>query len=236
MPHACGWPIGNRDVTGSRQVSGKASEEWKNAFIERLRKPTNKGDYKTAVKIAKQAMAQYPDEFICRYQYAKLLGDWADELPPKEKRAKKTESIRILRPLLKSLRGVPSLTRFGVCLNYYYQSADFAGMFAFSKRFARYDRQKSWYGQGLAGALLAQSYYDRDLLARSRQWAEKGSAAWSRYHLAKDPYYFAHYSAAKAAALAGRHQEARRHLQRAARLAKRPITDWEFADVLAILK
>lgn len=194
------------------------------------------GDYRRALKIAEAGLRDYPDAFVCRYQYAKLLGDYADELPLAKKKLLKRKAIRILRPLLRRLRGVPVLSRFGVCLNFYYQSEDFLGMYRFGVRFRRWDRQKSLYAQALAAGLIAAEFDQRGLVARSKLWAAKSVAAWKRYALAKDPYYFAHYSAAKSLALAGDGAGSMKELRRASVLAKRPVNDWEFQDVLAILK
>jgi hypothetical protein len=214
----------------------KPDQKWKDAFLESLQGPVLRGDYRTALKLAKSGMKLYPDEFLCRYQYAKLLGDFADELPPAQRKKLKCESIDILRPLLRRLRGVSVGARFGTCLNFYYQSEDFFGMYAFSQRFKKFDSQKGLYGQGLAAGLIAFQNYEKKKSARAKTWAQKSVKAWAKYHLAKDSYYFAHYSVAKSYALAGENQKAMKHLNRAAKLAKRPISDWEFADILQILK
>jgi hypothetical protein len=108
-------------------------------------------------------------------------------------------------------------------------------MYQYGCRFLKSDRQKSLYAQGLAGALLSQAFHQKGKSAFSRLWARKAVQAWKGYHLKNDPYYFAHYSAAKAFALAGDSSQALKNLKRAAQLGRRPLSDWEFADVMEIL-
>ena len=239
----------------------RPNEKWKAAFSESLKASTLKGDYKSALRVAKRGLQAYPDEFQCRYQYAKLLGDYADELLQTQKRKLKREAIRILKPLLRQLRGVLFEQRFGACLNYYYQSEDFHGMYAFGTRTLARSRgrlhqipfQKGCYAQALASGLIAYSEYESfnaknannansrnaktpiKIPKRAKSWALKSVAAWARYDLKNEKYYFAHYSFAKALALSGEPKKALKALRQAAKLAKRPITDWEFNDVLSMI-
>jgi hypothetical protein len=212
-----------------------SDSQWKDQFLQSVQKLALCGDYKGALKVTREGMSKFPKEFICQYQHAKILGDYADELPSARKRKLKSESIRILRPLLRRLGGQTLGVRFGVCLNYYYQTEDFKGMYRYGRRFQKADRQKAFYAQGLAGALLAQAFDKKSKSAFAKSWAQKAVKAWSRYKLEDDPYYFAHYSAAKAFALAGNSKRALKHLRHAAKLGRRPISDWEFADVMEIL-
>ncbi|MES2856164.1 MAG: hypothetical protein V4692_09885 [Bdellovibrionota bacterium] len=225
-----------RKSRSNRSKVSAPTEAWKNEFNESLKKHVLKGDYKSALVITKKALADYPRDFVCRFQHAKIVGDYADELPAKQKKKFKTEAIRILKPLLRSLRGVDVAQRFSVCLNYYYQTESFKEMHAFGKRFAKFDRQRSFYARGLSGALHAQTLYDAGKLSQAKSWAERGVAAWSKYDLAKEKYYFAHYSYAKALAIAGQKDLALKALRKAAKLGQRPVTDWEFADVMKIVE
>jgi tetratricopeptide (TPR) repeat protein len=189
-----------------------------------------RGDYAKALSIIKPALAKDRDNFDLRLQYAKFLGDWADELPPARKKKYKRESISILKPLMKQLRGKPVETRFRLPLNYYYQSEDWRGMYAFGQRFARVDKHRAIYAQGLAATSLAESVSG----ASSRTWAAKAVRAWKKYDFQREKYYFPHYVFAKALALSGKREDALKRLKIAARLGKRPITDWDFADVLKL--
>lgn len=212
------------------------SEEWKEEFLERVREKTLKGKYKEALGITKSALKLYPDEFVCRYQYARILGDWADELPKERRKKLKREAIKIIKPLLRQLNQKPMALRFSICLNYYYQSELFKKMYAFGKRFQTQDKRQGLYAQGLGAALLAHQLLDSKRSAAARAWAMKSKAAWESYGLKKEKYYFAHYAYAKALAIAGEKPAALRSLQKAARVSQREVSDWEFADVLALIE
>lgn len=218
----------------SRSVGGVPDEKFRADFARRLKAPVLRGDYRSALAIARDALRRYPADLECRYQYAKLLGDWADELPPARKKKLKAEAVRILRPLTRRLGGRPFDQRFGICLNLYYQSRDFAGMYRFGKRVARTRHPRAWYAQGLGAGLRAQELHEAGRPG-VRAWAEKSVRAWNRYGLRGDRYYFAHYAAALSLALAGRKKEARARLRVAARLGRRPLSDWEFADVMQLI-
>ena len=193
-----------------------------------------RGDYRRALAIAKRAFSANPANFYCRYQYAKILGDWADELPNARKAKLKREAISILRPLLKMLSRKPLAQRFGICLNYYYQSEAFREMYAYGRRLSREDERLGAYAKGLAAAYVAQELQGPHRNA-AVSWAEKSVEAWKSYGLSKEKYYFAHYVYAKALAIAGHKKLALASLKRAAKLGKRPLTDWEFADAKALI-
>lgn len=202
-------------------------------FLSILKPFVNKGDYKSALVITKRHMKIYPTDLTARYQHAKILGDWADELPAKRQRALKSESVKILRPLMRRLNGRPLDERFGLCLNYYYQSQNWRGMYGFGRRFSKSHKQKALYAQSLGATLLAFELHEQRGRG-SEAWARRAVKTWSKYNLKSDTYYFAHYCFAKALALSGRLDDSMKSLKTAARLGKRKITDWEFADVLKL--
>lgn len=195
-----------------------------------------KGNYAAALKVAREARRAYPDAIEAQYMYAKILGDDADEAAPARRKKLKAEATEILKSLLRRLRGLRPHTRYGICLNYYYQSEKNRAMYQFGKRFAEIDKSKGNYAQGLAAGLIAFKEYEATRIPQSVSWAKKSVKAWERYDLKKEKYYFAHYSFAKALALAGEKAKALARLKIAARLGKRPVTDWEFADVLKIIE
>ena len=209
--------------------------EWSQSFLDELSKYVLKGQYKEGLVIAKRALKIYPKDFVCLYQYAKLLGDWADELPVAKRKKLKLEAAKVLRPLTRRMSGQPAAMRFGVCLNYYYQSYAFQDMFAFGTRFQKFDRRKGYYAQALGAGLLAEKYYQSGQSKRSATWAAKSNHAWEKYGLKGEAYYFAHYSYAKSLAIAGDERKAMASLKMAAKVSQRPITDWEFKDVLEII-
>jgi hypothetical protein len=230
----------------SKTKFAQPTPQWVEAFKEEVGSYTETGDYKGALPVVEKAAKLYPQAFTVRFNYAKILGDWADELPPARKKKLKLESIKILKGLVRSLAGQSIPTRFSVSLNFYYQSEAWKEMYAYGKRFSRFDRQRALYAQGLAATLNAQEALSAKARAKAASWAKRAVAAWEKYDLKKDPYYFPTYNFAKALAIAGtmeadekkaaRHfAEAHKQLKSAAKLGKRPVTDWEFADVLTLL-
>jgi hypothetical protein len=211
--------------------------DWKAAFKEAVAKKVRRGDYRGGLEIAKRALAEHPKDFDCRFQYAKLLGDWADELPPREKKKKKRESLAIIRPLLRALSGVPADSRFSVCLNYYYQSEAFVPMVAFGRRLVAKGDRQGYYAIGLGAALEATRLRGAKNpgFGRAKTWAKKSVEAWKTYRLARVEYYFPHYVLALAYGVLGHKKEGWESLRRAAKHAGRPTTDWEFADAVALL-
>ena len=204
-------------------------------YVDSIKKFILKGDYKAGLKLAREAMRDYPADLICKFQYAKLLGDWADELPPAKQEKYKKEAVEILRPLTRELVGHTPEIRFGVCLNYYYQQSAFQAMHAFGKRFRRTDKRKGLYAQGIGACLHAETLLKAGKALPSRSWALKAVDAWKTYDLKTEKYYFPHYTLAKAYAIAGESKLAMKSLEKAARLSGRTTADWEFADVLKIL-
>ncbi|GEM_PF-2386595 len=212
----------------------RPSAEWKEKFLTEVGKHILRGDYKSALPLVAAARKKYPHDVFCRYQYAKILGDWADELPAARKKKLKREAIMILKPLLRALRGEIPKVRFGICLNYYYQAEDFPGMVRFGRKLvARKDRQGD-YAVGLGASLEALRRL-RKKDARAAGWAKKSLAAWKRYDLAKETYYFPHYIEAMAYAVLGSGPAGLKSLHRAAKLSRRTLDDWEFSDVLHLL-
>jgi hypothetical protein len=210
-------------------------KDWKEDLTFKISKFILKGDYRSGLQIAKLAMKERPNEYFTKYQYAKLLGDWADELPLAKRLRYKKQAAKILLPITKSIAHEKPLTRFGICLNYYYQSYAFQKMYSFGKRFAKYDKSKSYYAKGLGAVLQAEVLWNKNKNRSAQAWAKKSISAWEKYDLKTEKYYFAHYSYAKALAIAGQNKDSKKALQRAATLSKRKLSDWEFQDVLSIL-
>lgn len=213
-----------------------ASSGWKDQFLERIAAHVRKGNYRHALGLAKTEMKKHPNEFVCKYQYARLLGDWADELPAARKRKLKRDAVRMLRPLTRSLAGKSEYERYAVCLNYYYQSEAYRNMYRFGRRFAKANRKYGVYSQALGATLFAEERMKAKDPVRMRSWARKAVKAWNAYPLNAEKYYFAHYNYAKALAFVGDRKAALAALKTAARLSRRGISDWEFADVVAYLE
>ena len=146
------------------------------------------------------------------------------------------QALLILASLVHSMRGRPADERFPVCLNYYYQREDFKGMVRFGRRFAQSHGRRGHYAQALGFSYLSKNAWERGDRNAARRWADLSIQAWGRFGLKSERYYFPHYSLAMALAIAGEKKMALKRLERAARLSRRPLSDWEFADVLALIK
>ncbi len=210
--------------------------QWLESLFKKLKALVLKGDYKAALPIARGALKKWPTHFEIRYHYAKLLGDWADELPVQRKRKAKAEAIRILRPLLRALGGKPAVLRFGVCLNYYYQSENFLGMVRFGRKLSERKDRQGFYAAGVGASHVSFRLLGLGKAAQSRAWARKALSFWQRYRLIGEKYYFPFYCEAMAYAVAGDKKSALASLKTAARISQRTIRDWEFHDVLSLIE
>lgn len=223
-------------MSSTTRRSKTPSDEFTHSLLMEIQPYLLKGNYKGGLVIAKRALKQYPESFVCLYQYAKLLGDWADELPEAKKRKFKHEAADILKDLTKRMSGQSVKMRFGACLNYYYQASAYQEMYAYGARFMKHDKRQGLYAQALGSGLLAEEKYLGGEMARAKTWAKKSISAWEKYGMKGEKYYFAHYSYAKAFAIAGDKKSALASLKNAARTSKRPLTDWEFKDVLQMIE
>lgn len=205
--------------------------------IESFRKKVialaRKGDYKTGVEVAKAALKEDPNEIHYLYQYAKLLGDWADDLPAARRKKYKQESIAILKKLQKRMDEADETLQWGIGLNYYYQRADFRGMHQWGVQLEKKRHPQAVYAQGVGAALQAQKLHPR---ASARAWAKKSVLAWKRYNLKTEKYYFPHYCLALALAVRNEPEAALTALKTAARVSKRTVDTEEFADALALIQ
>ncbi len=202
-------------------------------FKKQVTALARKGDYKSGVELAKQALKRDPNEIHYLYQYAKLLGDWADDLPAVRRKKYKQESIAILKKLQKRMNEADETLQWGIGLNYYYQRADFRGMHTWGIQLEKQQHPNGVYAQGVGAALQAQKLHPR---AGAKSWAKKSVAAWKRYGLKKEKYYFPHYCLALALAVQRDFDAAMSALKTAARVSKRPVDNEEFADALELIR
>ena len=211
------------------------------ALKTQLLKLTGLGQYQKASSLAKQALLEiipfngFSNPLVLRktksawlaYQYAKLLGDWADDLPATKQRRLKKESIQILKAVMKAEargeRQLDAAASYACELNLYYQSQDFKNMLQFGRRLVRQNHKKGHYTVAVATTHLLDSTTQR------RATALRGVQSW-KLHLAKgrEPYYFAYYCLAQCELFAGNPKHAMRALTRAGQLSKRPIDCTEF--------
>lgn len=202
---------------------------------DQLKKYVGRGEYKKGVDLVKKELKKFPKEFYYQYQYAKLLGDWADDLPIQSRKKLKSEAVKILKPLTKKLAGKPIQIRFGVCLNYYYQTYTFSEMYKFGKRFAKHDRKLGLYAQALGAGLTAEKKQSHRSLGSAQQWAQKSIQIWKKYNLKNEKYYFPFYSQAMSLTILGNYEKALKSLQRAAKVSQRAVNCSEFKELYSMI-
>lgn len=194
-----------------------------------------RGKYKEGSIIARNILKKFPNDFYFTYQYAKLLGDWADDLPKSKCLKLKQEASKILKSLTRKLSGQSVGVRFGVCLNYYYQTYSFKKMYYFGKRFESVDKRKSFYAQALGAGLLAEELHFKYHKTTSKKWAQKSIKIWGKYDLNKETYYFPFYSLATSYLILGDKDLAMRNLQKAAKVSKRKVSCKEFSNLYKLI-
>ncbi len=195
-----------------------------------------KGQYKKGSELAKKILKSYPDDFYFSYQYAKLLGDWADDLPTRQQKVLKVKSAKILKPLTRKLSGQPSSLRCGVCLNYYYQTHSFHSMYKYGKRFVKTDKKLGHYAQALGAGLFAEEKLTKGYQSQAKQWASRSVNLWNKYGLRTETYYFPFYNLAMSWTILGQPEKALVHLKRAAKLSNRSVKCEEFAKLYQLIQ
>lgn len=202
----------------------------------RLRKLALKGQYKKGADLARNILKTYPEDFYFTYQYAKLIGDWSDDLPMNRRKKVKTQAAKILRPLTRRLSGQPVVVRFGVCLNYYYHTAAFRSMYNYGKRFEVSDRKQGLYAQALAASLLAEEKYFKSSKQPAKKWAMRSVQIWKKYGLNGESYYFPFYCLAMSHVILGDPKLAMTNLKIAAKLSQRSVKCAEFKILNSLIQ
>jgi hypothetical protein len=195
-------------------------------------------DYKSAKQIAERLRKQVGTHFEVEYMYAKVLGDYADELPPAQQRKLKNASIRILEKLIYQLNGKSIETRYGIRINYYYQTKRFRDLERVGKTAPASHRIKGLYSAGAGASLEAERIVRaKGSLTRAQNVAHRAVGYWKHYFRLnpRETYYFPYTLLAMAEAILGNEREMESALKKAARLSKRKIDFWEFEDVRKLL-
>jgi hypothetical protein len=201
--------------------------------LERIRALQLRADYKSAKAAAAKLLKRVPGHFEATYMYAKIVGDYADELPPKAKAAHQKEAGRILSKLIRRLKGQPPQLRYGVQLNFYYNAKRFKDLERFGLRFTAVLRDKGLYAAGAGAALEAERLAGLPApraRSRAKAAASRGLGYWSKYFelVPRETYYFPYTLVANCHAILGKEREMDRAIGRAARLSKQPLSYWEF--------
>ena len=149
----------------------------------------------------------------------------------------KKEAIRILRPLLGRLRGKPADLRYGVRINFYYQSRRFRDLERAGVKGLRTFPDRALYSAGGGSALEAERLVsEKGAVGRAKVYAERAVKYWAKYFKRnpKEDYYFPYTLVAMADAILGNEAAMERALAKAAKLSGRKPDFWEFEEVRAL--
>ncbi len=199
--------------------------------IDDIGRSIEKADYVSALRKAEAFYRENPRHVAARERYATMLADAAlyTKLPGRERM--KAKAIRILRELLRSLRGVPFGVRGSIRNEYYYHTGQYLKQYRLGIELVRKGDKSSYFSQGVGASWYAFELMHKGQVARGRRWAEVSVLAWGRHLKFEANYYYPYVNLAFAHGILGRLDEMEKHLVTAARLAKKSRKHHEFKKV-----
>lgn len=209
------------------------------AELANIRSLALRADYKSALPRIRKLRLKFNSHFRVEFTYAKIVGDYADELPEKAKKRLKKEASAILSRLVRRLNGQTPDVRFGVRINYYYQLGSFDKLERVGKQLSKTDRKKGLYSSGLGASLEAERLLrSKSGRTTSERVAGRAVKYWKEYFSlqTRETYYFPYTLLAMAEAILGNEPSMNRALDRAAKLSSRRSDYWEFVEIRALLQ
>lgn len=194
----------------------------------------HRADYGAALKAAARWRRRHTGDFSVAAHYASVLGDYAEQCPPRKRRRLQAESVRLMRDLLRRTACRPQDRVIGMLKNeYYWQTKQRRKQYQLGVDEARKGYKGGYYSQGVGAAWHALELAQRGRRSQARRWAGRAVAAWKRYEKAIPDYYnqFVHRALAEGVRGDSRAMEA--CLRRGAKLARKPLGYREFAEVRA---
>lgn len=206
--------------------------------VESLRKMTLKADYLGALKGAVSLRKKYPGHFDVEYMYAKLLGDYADELAQSKRKKMKREASEILRKLCRRLKGKPADVKFWVRTNYYYQRGLYRDLVRVGYELVEADRLRGLYSIAGGAALHAEQLIKKRNRTAARKYARLSIENWKKYFKVnpKEDFYFPYSLQAVGHAILGESDEMESLLNKAQKLSGQKANYWEFAEIRSLEK
>jgi len=193
-------------------------------------------DYGGALALLRRRRRESPEDFFVAYEYASVLGDYAESLPPRRRARAKRESIGLMRALLLRSRAEPDRrVLFALKNEFYWQTGNRRAQYRLGAREARLGLGAGAYSQGVGAAWHAYELAARGRRKRARRWALRSVAAWARYRRIKPGYYNPYVHLALALGVLGRRDAAEGALGTAARLCGKPPGYREFAEIRDLL-
>jgi hypothetical protein len=204
--------------------------------LTKIREMALKADYEGALKIARTLRKLIPGEFKVEYTYAKILGDYADELPLAKRKKLKNEAIKILEKCVRKMNGQNPDVRFGVRINYYYQTQRFRDLEKVGMALYSSHKVKGLYAAGLGSSLEAERLITENKKGnplKAKKAATRSVSYWKEYFRLqpKEDYYFPYSLRAMSEAILGNEKEMEKALAKSTLVSGRKKTYWEFEEV-----
>lgn len=192
----------------------------------------HRADYRGAVRAAERLRRLHPGDLGLAAHHASLLGDYAEQFPPRKRRMLQSKSIRTMRDLLRRTACRPDPIIIGILKNeFYWQTKQRRKQYALGVAEAKLGWRGGYYSQGVGAAWHALELAQRGRLAAARRWADRAVTAWRRYEKAVPDYYNQFVHRALAEGVRGNTEEMERCLGRGAKLAHKPLDYREFTEV-----
>ena len=192
-------------------------------------------DYRGALAVCKRGLKTWPQDFQIQSAHAAILGDYAEQLPPRRMRPLKKRCVRLLRGLVHRLRGVDATEAFRARNEYYYHSGQFRKQYLLGREGLSRGIARAIYSQGVGAAWHARQLAEGRRPGQARLWARKSVKAWEAFFRTDPEYYNAYVHYALALGLLNRPEEMERALRRAGKLSGRPASFGEFQEIREIV-
>lgn len=206
--------------------------------LDAILKLTHQAQYKTALERVQKLRRENRDQFDVDYMYAKILGDYADELPKQERVKLKREASAILRKLCRRLSGKSTETQFWVRSNYYYHQARFRDLIQVGHELVKQNPLRGLYAIAGGSALHAESLFRKNQRTLARKYAKQSLIYWEKYFKLspREKFYFPYTLEAIAHAILGDDSSMDRLLKKAATLSRQKPDYWEFQEVRSLIQ
>jgi len=205
-------------------------------YVRKSLENVHAADYRAAFRVINSARKRWPDNFQVAQCCASVLGDYAEMLPPSERRSYKEKACKMLFALIRRMRSMDSLSRSRTRNEYYYHSAQFKKQYLLGiERVAGGDKT-GYYSQGVGAAWHARDLAIKGSWHWAKFWSRRAIKAWENYFRINPNYYNAYVHYALALGILERFEEMEASLEKSGRLSGKSQTCYEFAEVREIIK
>lgn len=189
------------------------------------------GDYEKAVRIVAPFYERYPADPRVIYYYASTLADYGESRRPEERKQLKRLCCKLLRGLLRRMRGMSSALGYSARNEYYYHSAQYNKQYHLGVERVLAGEKSGYYSQGVGAAGHAYGHAIKKRRRFAGIWAKRAINAWEQYFKFRPDYYNAYVHYALALGIMGRFNDMEAALAKSARLSGKPRSYREFTEV-----